>query len=288
MSQGYLYIKNYPKALTYSEMYLKEVGPDAAISMQIAQIYMVQKDNAKAADYAGKHIKAAAAAGKPASEDWYKVWKSAIYQQNKIPEYTDALEQTLAAYPTADYWAEMITYVNKESAFNDRQALIQMRLIDAVGLATEKTYIAMAELSLAAANPGDAKAALEKGMAKGLIKGEREKKLLAKATADATGELASLASIEKQAAAGANGEALVKVGEGYLGQSQFDKAVELISKGLTKGGVSFKDEATLNLGIAYLGAKKQADAIKAFKSVPASSKVARLSRLWAIQSAKTK
>lgn len=283
MSQGYLYLKNYPKALTYSEQYLKEVGADANISMQIAQIYLLQKDYAKAAEIAGKQVKASSASGKPASEDWYKVWKSAVYSQNKTAEYVDVLEQTVAAYPTTAYWGEMITYVNKESTFNDRQTIIMTRLIDAVGLGTDKTYIAMAELSLAAANPGDAKAALEKGMALGLIKGEREKKLLAKATADAAGDLTSLANIEKQAAAAPNGEALVKIGEGYLGHGQFEKAIETINKGLTKGGVSFKDEATINLGLAYLGAKKTPEAIKAFKSVPATSKVARVSRLWAIQ-----
>ncbi|HMW70472.1 MAG TPA: hypothetical protein PKD17_01555, partial [Cellvibrionaceae bacterium] len=52
------------------------------------------------------------------------------------------------------------------------------------------------------------------------------------------------------------------------------------------GKVSFQDESTINLGIAYLGAKKQQEAIKTFKSVPASSKVARLARLWASYAAK--
>jgi hypothetical protein len=283
ISQAYMGVKNYTKALQYSERYLKEAGQDQEVLRTVAQIHLLQGDLAKTADISSKYIKSAAASGKPASEDWYKLWLKALFDQKKTTEYADAIEQTLAIYPSQNYWEGMITGVKAESSFNDRQNLILLRLIDALGIAKGKDYVEMAELSLASANPGDAKAALEKGMAAGLLTGDREKKLLAKATADAASDLASLASIEKQAAAAPNGESLVRIGEAYLGHGQFDKAAEMIAKGIAKGGVSFKDESNINLGIAYLGAKKQADAIKAFKAVPASSKVARLSRLWAVK-----
>lgn len=286
MSQLYLQIQNYPKSLQYAERYLKEVGQDPEVSRQIAQIYFIQKDYAKTADIAGKYIKANAGGAKPPSEDWYKLWMSALFKQNKTTEVADVQEQVLGMYPSQAYWEDMFKYVKNESNFNDRQNIIMYRLMDAVGLAKSPALIDISELSLASGNPGDAKYFLEKGIASGELKGEREKKLLAKATADAATDLPMLASIEKEAGNKPTGEPLVKIGEGYLGHRQYDKAIDAFTKGLAKGKVSFQDETNINLGIAYLGAKKQPEALKAFKAVPATSKVARLSRLWASYAAK--
>ncbi|HEY6527711.1 MAG TPA: tetratricopeptide repeat protein [Cellvibrionaceae bacterium] len=286
MSQLYLSMKNYPKSLQYAERYLKEVGQDPEVSRQIAQTYYIQNDFAKTADIASKYIKANAGGAKPPSEDWYKLWMSSLFKLNRTTEAADVQEQVLGMYPSQAYWEDMFKYVKSESTFNDRQNIIMYRLMDAVGTAKGPTFIEVAELSLASGNPGDAKYFLEKGVNSGELKGEREKKLLAKATADAATDLPMLASIEKEAAGKPTGEPLVKIGEGYLGHRQFEKAIEALSKGLAKGKVSFQDEATINLGIAYLGAQKQAEAIKTFKSVPASSKVARLARLWASYAAK--
>jgi hypothetical protein len=286
MSQIYLSLKNYPKSLQYAERYLKEVGQDAEVSRQIAQTYYLQNDFAKTAEIASKYIKANAGAAKPPSEDWYKLWMSSLFKQNKTTEAADVQEQVLGMYPSQSYWEDMFKYVKSESSFNDRQNVIMYRLMDAVGIAKGPVFIDAAELSLASGNPGDAKYFLEKGVANGELKGEREKKLLAKATADAATDLPMLGNIEKEAAGKPTGEPLVKIGEGYLGHRQYDKAIAALSKGISKGGFGFKDEATVNLGIAYLGAKNQADAIKTFKLVPANSKVARLSRLWASYAAK--
>lgn len=286
MSQTYMALKNYPKSLQYAERYLKEAGQDPEVSRQIAQIYFLQGDFAKTADIAGKYIKANSAGSKPVSEDWYKLWMSALFKQNKTTEVADVQEQVLGMYPSLAYWEDMFKYVRNESSFNDRQNIIMYRLMDAVGTIKSQGLIEVAELSLASGNPGDAKYFLDKGIASGELKGDREKKLLAKAAADATADLPMLASIEKEAATKPTGEPLVKIAEGYLGHRQYDKAIDAFTKGLAKGKVSFQDETNINLGIAYLGAKKQAEAIKAFKSVPASSKVARLSRLWASYAAK--
>lgn len=286
MSQLYLSMKNYPKSLQYAERYLKEVGQDPEVSRQIAQIYFLQGDFAKTADIAGKYIKANSNGAKPVSEDWYKLWMSALFKQNKTTEVADVQEQVLGMYPSLAYWEDMFKYVRNESSFNDRQNIIMYRLMDAVGTIKSPGLIEVAELSLASGNPGDAKFFLDKGITSGELKGEREKKLLAKASADATSDLPMLASIEKEAASKPTGEPLVKIAEGYLGHRQYDKAIEAFTKGLSKGKLSFQDETNINLGIAYLGAKKPAEAIKAFKSVPATSKVARLSRLWASYAAK--
>jgi len=78
------------------------------------------------------------------------------------------------------------------------------------------------------------------------------------------------------------------VGEAYLGHGQYQSAITSFTKALTKGSIKNKDEVNLNLGIAYLRLNKNEEAIKAFKAVPASSKLALMSRLWVIQASTKK
>jgi tetratricopeptide (TPR) repeat protein len=213
---------------------------------------------------------------------------STQHKQNKKAEVVATLEQLLSKYPSDKYWSDMFVYLLSDSTFNDRQNILFLKLVQKNNLLEPTEYVELAELSLATTNPGDAKSALEEGFSKGVLgKGDtkdRELKLLAMARTQAAEDLKLLPSIEKEASAKPTGDALIKVGEAYLGHGQYENAVAAISKGLTKGGIKAQDDANINLGIAYLGLNKPAEAIKAFKTVQGTSKLASLSRLWAIYS----
>lgn len=215
---------------------------------------------------------------------------STQHKQNKKTEVVATLERLLELYPNQQYWSDMFTYLLQGSSFSDGENIIYLRLVQKANLLQADEYVELAELSLAITNPGEAKAVLEEGFTTGVLgKGEskdRDLKLLVMARTQAAEDLKLLPSIEKEAAAKPTGEALVKVGEAYLGHRQYESAVASFTKGLAKGSIKNKDETNINLGIAYLGLNKQEDAVKAFKTVPASSKLALMSRLWAIQAAK--
>jgi tetratricopeptide (TPR) repeat protein len=228
--------------------------------------------------------------GKTVEEDWLQLLMSTQHKQNKKVEVVATLERLLQTYPNDQYWSDMFTYLLQGSSFSDGENIIYLRLVKKANLLQPDEYVELAELSLAITNPGEAKSVLEEGFTKGILgKGpskDRDLKLLAMARTQATEDLKSLPSIEKEAAAKPTGEALVKVGEAYLGHGQYESAITSFTKALTKGSIKNKDEVNLNMGIAYLGLKKNEDAIKAFKAVPASSKLALMSRLWVIQSNK--
>ena len=291
MSQIYFALKDYPKSIQYGERYLKEAGADLEVMRQISQAYYVQNDFAHAEVYTQRLIDTAKKQGKPVEEDWLKLLMSTQHTQNNKTEVVATLEHLLASFPNDQYWSDMFTYLLQGSSFSDGENIIYLRLVQQANLLQPDEYVELAELSLATTNPGEAKAVLEEGFTKGVLgKGEskdRDLKLLAMARTQAAEDLAGLPSIEKEAAAKPTGEALVKVGEAYLGHGKYESAIAAFTKGLAKGGIKNKDETAINLGIANLRLNKSADAIKAFNTVPVSSKLALMSRLWSIQAGKT-
>lgn len=287
MTQIYFALQNYPKAIELGERYLKVAGFDAEMVRQIAQAYYLQNDFARAEVYAKRLIDSQKQA-KP-EEDWLKLLMSSQHKQNKRADVVLTLEKLLELYPNQQYWSDMFTYMLQGTSFSDRQSIMYLRLVQQTGMLQPDEYIEMAELSLANTNPGDAKRILEEGFAKGLLgkneSKERDLKLLNLAKTQAAEDLKLLPSIEKEAAAKPTGEALVKIGEAWLGHGQYENAVAAFSKGLAKGGVADKDDVNIDLGIAYLGLGKSQEAIQSFKNVSPSSKLALMSRLWAIQAA---
>jgi hypothetical protein len=290
MSQIYFALKNYPKSIQHGERYLKEAGADLEVIRQVSQAYYLQNNFARAGEYAQRLIDTAQKQGKPVEEEWLQLLMSTQHKQNKKVEVVATLERLLQSYPSQQYWSDMFTYLVQGSSFSDGENIVYLRLVQKANLLQADEYIELAELSLAVTNPGEAKAILEDGFTKQVLgKGQskdRDLKLLAMARTQAAEDLKSLPAIEKEAAAKPTGEALVKVGEAYLGHGQYESAVASFTKALTKGSIKNKDEVNLNLGIAYLRLNKNEEAIKAFKAVPASSKLALMSRLWVIQSNK--
>jgi len=281
----YYQAKNYPKVVQTGNRYLKEAGPNVDIALLIAQTYYLQKDYPHAIEAAQALIKMASQTGQPVKEDWLKLLMSSQYALNKDEDRIATLEQLLAKFPSQAYWQDMLNYV-QSSASGDRLNLETYRLKAAVGVLKDKEYIDMAQLAMAIGLPGDAKRILDKGFSNKVLgqgaSKDREARLLNLANTQVAADQKSLPDQDKEARAAATGEADVKLGETYVTYGDYAKGIEAIKRGLAKGGVKATEEANLHLGVAYLGAKRNAEAIAAFKAVPASSKLSRLAKLWAI------
>ncbi len=285
VSQLYLSLKNYPKSIRYTELYLKKNAGDLEVMRQLGETYYLNNDFDRAEAVTQSLLKTAQQKGVAAKEEWLKLLLSAQYKQNKKPEIIATLEQLLTRFPSDQYWSNMFTYAS-DSSFSDRQIMIYLRLLHDRGLMDTNEYIEMAELALAVNNPGDAAAYLDEGFSNGKLgageQKDRQIKLRNLAKQQSAEDLATLPSLEKEAQAKPTGEALIKIGEAYLGHGQYQNAITALSKGLQKGGIKNQDDVQINIGIAYLALNKKDEAIKAFKSVPANSKLALMSRLWTI------
>ncbi|MFN7511068.1 MAG: tetratricopeptide repeat protein, partial [Betaproteobacteria bacterium] len=73
---------------------------------------------------------------------------------------------------------------------------------------------------------------------------------------------------------------LVRIGMGYSGLGQHDKAVALIQQGIKKGGLRLPQQAQLHLGIALARAGQKDRAAQALRTVTGTDGAAELARLW--------
>lgn len=287
LTKMYYQLNNYPKAIQYGSQYLKDGGNDTMVALLVAQAYYQQKDYPKAIDASQTLIKMANQAGQPVKEEWLQLLMNCQIRAEKEDDAVVTLEQLVTKYPSQQYWKSLLSYVQTHGASSDRKNLEVYRLKYVNGVLTDSEYVDMAQLSMALGFPGDAKTVLEKGFSTKVLgvgaNKDRENRLLKLAIDNSTTDQKSLPAFEKEASAAANGDNDVKLGLAYASYGNNDKAIEAISRGLKKGNVKAPDEAHLMLGIAYVNAKRTADAISEFKAVPADSKLAGVARLWIIQ-----
>jgi Flp pilus assembly protein TadD len=112
---------------------------------------------------------------------------------------------------------------------------------------------------------------------------DKNTRLLESAKKTAAADQAGLAKVEKDAESAPTGDKNVGVGLAYLGYQQYDKAVDQLSKGVSKGSLRSEPEARLLLGIAQLKAGHKDEAVKAFRSVKGDEGLQRLADLWALR-----
>ena len=94
---------------------------------------------------------------------------------------------------------------------------------------------------------------------------------------------AGLAKNVEEANALKEGNELVKVGTVYASMGQTDKAIELIEKGIAKGGLKRPDEAKLRLALAMAAnPKTKAKGLQALRQVGGTDGTAEVAKLYTV------
>jgi tetratricopeptide (TPR) repeat protein len=147
-------------------------------------------------------------------------------------------------------------------------------------------YVEMTERAMMTGFFGEAKQTMDAGFAAGKLgKGQNaamHKQLLDKATKGAADDAKTIDAGEAGALKAKTGTPLVNLGYAYVTLGQFDKGIDLINKGIAKGGLKNPEDAKLRLGVAYAKAGKKDEAIKVFETVKGSDGTGDLARYWTI------
>ncbi len=279
--------KDYAKTIAWISRYEKEGGTSPEIHRVLIQAYYLNNDFANATKELRAEVQADEAAGRPPSEDRLQFLASCYLKQQDVGGYAATLEKLATYYPKPDYWADLVQRVQGKPGFSARLALDVYRLKMALGVALTATqYKEMAELALEAGLPAEAIVYVDRGVtasaAASSPDAERQKRLRDLAVKRAAEDNKNLAQDEAQASAANDGTALVNTGFALVGQGEVGKGIELIERGIRKGGLKHPDDAKLHLGIAYLRGNQKEQAVRTFKSVQGTDGAADLARLWAI------
>jgi hypothetical protein len=306
----------------FEAIYGRSSGAEQAqAAEQVAFAYSQQKNNAKASEWVAKaraaggggaslnqlaaylqgasgdysqifkdsqaQVAAAEKAGQRPGEDDLLRLADAAKRMNSNAVYSSALEKLVLYYNKKDYWIAHLASLQRKPGFSPHLALDVQRLKLAQGLITKADdYMELAQLSLQAGLPVEAKAIVDKGYAAGVLgtgeqaaRHQRLKDLVLKSQADsAAGIAAQAAEAEKLK----DGNELIKVGSVYLSMGQADKAIELVEKGIAKGGLKRPEDAKLRLALAMAGSpKSKGKGLQALRSVGGSDGTAEVARLYA-------
>ena len=289
---------------------------------QLASAYAQQRNNAKATEWLNKAIAAGNSGGsvrqlqaylQGASGDYHAIAKdagaavSAAEQGGRRPDegdllrladaqqrtgnnagYIVTLEKLLLNYPKKDYWNAFLSRLPRKAGFAPRFELDVMRLRLASGtLAKTEDYMEMAQLSLQAALPAEARRITDQGIKAGVLgtgpEAARHQRLRDLAVKQEGEAKASLANQVSEAETFKEGDGLVKIGYAYVSLGEVDKGIELIQKGIAKGNLKRPEDAKLRLGMAQLqSAKTKTAAVQTLRRVKGSDGAAEIARLWTV------
>lgn len=243
--------KDYAKAQFEFEKLIEMNPNDPSMLIEIAELQRRQGQNQKAIATLQQGIATQEKAGGKADESWYRR-ALAIAYDSKLPAEVTATSQALVkAYPNATNWRDVLVIYRDTTRFDDQGNLDILRLMRANGaLAGERDYAEYAETASLRGYPGEAKAVIDEGIAKGALKPTTPfvKEVTAAVNPKIAGDKASLPGLEKEAKAAANGRAALGTADAYLGYGQYAKAAELYKVALAKGNV---DAATVNTRLGF-------------------------------------
>lgn len=260
-------------------------GNSAELDKLLAFVNAQSGDFAQIAKDAQAAIEAAEKAGRRPDEADLLRLADALRRTGNNTGQAAVLDKLLALYPKKEYWSIVLGRIQSNPGFSQRLALDVLRLKrETKTLETAEDYVEMTQLALQDGQAAEARAVIDEGFARGVLgkgpEAERQKRLQALAVQRATEAPKALADAEADAAKDKDGNALVRVGMGYSGLGQHDKAVALIQQGIAKGGLKRPQDATLHLGIAQMRAGQKPRAVQTLRGVGGNDGTADLARLW--------
>ena len=277
--------KDYTNAIKWFTRYQTETGDVASVRPYIIRAYYFNNDFARAKQELMTDLAAKQQAGQTPTLEELQLLANTGSKSKEPATYLIAMENLVRYYPSDDYWTDLLGRVQGKAGYSDRFALDVLRLqFKAVSSMPERDYSDMAEIALANAFPTEAKKALDAGFAKGLLgtgaNAAKHKRLRDQANKAAADDAKSIASGEAAANKSKDGTGLINLGYAYVTMDQFDKGIELIQKGIAKGGLKRPEDAKLRLGYSLAMAGKKDEAIKVLETVQGGEGVSDLARYW--------
>jgi tetratricopeptide (TPR) repeat protein len=283
----YYNAKNYPKAIEWFKRYQKESPTPEKVRPSLVRSYYLSNDFTAAKTELLPIIAASEAAGTPPSQEDLRLLASAAIKLKDDPTYLIALEKLATYYPTDEIRADLLNRgVSRKPGFDAQTNMINVYRTETTNVKAmgADDYVDLAELSLQAGFPTEAKKAMDDGYAANVLgtgpNAAKHKALRDKATKGAADDAKNIAAGQASAEKAKGGAGLVNLGWAYVTMDQYDKGIGLMQSGIAKGGLKAPEEAKLRLGMAQARAGKKADALATFQTVKGGGGAGDLAKYW--------
>jgi hypothetical protein len=252
----------------------------------VGQAYYLKNDWKGVQRFEKSQIAASEKKGAAPTNEALQLLLSSCLKMNNEDCTNNALQELVVYHPKPEYWSQLL-YSMFKTVKSDRNLLQTYRLASEVDvLKRPEDYTDFAQLAIEAGSPGEAEQVIQKGMQANIFPDARTKgkaqRLLTDAQRAAKRDQATLDKSAAQAAKSSNGQEDVGLGLAYYGYQQYDKAIQVLNDGISKGGLKSAPEAQLLLGIAQFKSGNKDAALKSFKSVKGDPTLEHLATLWSL------
>jgi tetratricopeptide (TPR) repeat protein len=281
--------KDTAKTLEHFQKYVDsdtEVAPDDFETL--GRLYLQANQHAEACQTLGKAIELAKSRNEKPKEMWFQLRDRCFIETKDDASRLANLEALVSQYPDKEYYGRIVALYQAKSN-DDRIVMLNAYRVAASdpagGLATVGAYLGYADTALVSGSPGEAQRGLERGIKDGIVpNASANQQLVTQAKNAVASDKKSLPGEAASAAKNPKGEVDVKVGLGFFSTGDYAQAVELVRRGIAKGGVTRVDDANLLLGAALVELGKKDEARAAFEAAkaaaPAGSYLGRIADLW--------
>lgn len=238
--------------------------PNANAYILLAQGYYQVKDYDKALVNVEKAISMSKAAGKTPKEQWFNLARFLYFEKNDTNNTVRVLEELLTHYPKKEYWVQISHMYGEQDKTTNQLAAMETAYVQSM-LDKDSEQVTMAYLYLNADVPYKAAKVMDKGLSNNSIDGKSKNwELTGNAWRQAQELDKAIPAMEAAASKSNKGELYARLGNIYLDNDDFNKAITAINKGLSRGGVKRPDTARLVLGMAYFNTQQYEKAREAF------------------------
>ncbi len=278
-------VKNYLPAAAWFERYMKAGGTDAQVrALRINALYLGGNYPAAAAA-AEEELAPALKNGKVPEQNLLEILAQSRDKQKDGPGFIQAMDMLVQYYPKKEYWQTVVIRLWLKTDLATRLQLDVFRLAAQVDALPETNdYVEYMEMAQKAGYSAEALKIYDRGVAAGLVgKGAdaaAHAKLRAKLVQEAEQDRKNANTEAANAAKKPDGNTMLRVGMNLVGLDMADKGIDLMEKGIAKGGLKRPQEAWLELGIAYAKTGQNDKAAQAFAKVSGKEGLDELGRYW--------
>jgi len=281
--------KDRVKTLQHYRLFI-DATPDADANEleTLGRLYLQNANYAEAAQWLGKAIDVGGRGGAVPPEPLFQLRDKCFVELKDPQQRLDNLEALVKLYPNKEYYSRIVA-IYQTGTRDERVVMLNAYRLAVTdpqgGLATVGGYLGYADTALVAGSPGEAARGLERGMKDGVVPSVGSNQVaLQDAKAAVVVDRKNLPADSAAAAKNPKGEFDVKVGLGYYSAGDYEKTIEVVQRGIAKGGVGRLDDANLLLGAALLELGRRDEARAAFQAAAVAAggntHMARIAGMW--------
>lgn len=285
-AQLYYQVQAYPRAAAAARQALTLRAGDTTLLEILGQAEYLAGDCKNATTTLRRLVTTAEKERKPPKETWLQTLLSCYDKQQDAANMDATWTLLLRHHPKPDYWRAVLA-TRFGGKYPPAVELGYRKLMFDLGMLKRASdYEDLALGAIDGGAPGEAVRLLQTGLEQKVFTGTSEarfQRMLTLAKAESTKRRAQLDELKRNAQKASTGQLSVDLGRAYLGEGRYADAVAAFNEGLKKGGVANPDAAQIDLGVALLKNRQQDQARKAFAAVPEKSEWRDLAQLWSLR-----